>query len=337
MDPLSVSAAAALVSGILKMSKMFVAALRSYNDLGQDSVVLAGLVERVGVVLSDAARTMGKSKLSTPGAIVALELGNTALDLASDKGHKEVVEVLLQPFTPVCKAAGRASARHPASGAPAALTSRASASAAASATPRAAAVAGAAALGASPHAAAAAAPRIVRCRGAATAAAPSQATPSGGAEVEYEAVIGIECHVQLLTRSKAFCGCPSEFGSEPNNNVCPVCLGHPGTLPVLNREMVTLAVRAGLALGASIAPISKFDRKQYFYPDLPKDGRTALHYASCEGIKEVVEALLRAGAEVAAKENAPQAQPATKHLDQLVPLKHFKLRSGATNIPGDIS
>lgn len=88
--------------------------------------------------------------------------------------------------------------------------------------------------------------------------------------MEYEAVIGIECHVQLLTQTKAFCGCPSEFGQEPNSNVCPVCLGHPGTLPVLNQEMVTLAVRAGLALGSDIARESKFDRKQYFYPDLPK-------------------------------------------------------------------
>ncbi|GLC45258.1 hypothetical protein PLESTB_000719600 [Pleodorina starrii] len=112
-------------------------------------------------------------------------------------------------------------------------------------------------------------PRVI-CRSAATAAPPAQATAPAGSEVEYEAVIGIECHVQLLTRTKAFCGCPSEFGSEPNSNVCPVCLGHPGTLPVLNSEMVTLAVRAGLALGSDIARVSKFDRKQYFYPDLPK-------------------------------------------------------------------
>ncbi|EFJ46857.1 hypothetical protein VOLCADRAFT_81690 [Volvox carteri f. nagariensis] len=98
----------------------------------------------------------------------------------------------------------------------------------------------------------------------------SPSLPPRPVQVEYEAVIGIECHVQLLTRTKAFCSCPSEFGSEPNSNVCPVCLGHPGTLPVLNAEMVTLAVRAGLALGAGIARLSKFDRKQYFYPDLPK-------------------------------------------------------------------
>ncbi|KAG2431071.1 hypothetical protein HXX76_009604 [Chlamydomonas incerta] len=119
-------------------------------------------------------------------------------------------------------------------------------------------------------AAAAGAAHGVACRAAATAAAPAAPSPATGADVEYEAVIGIECHVQLLTRTKAFCGCASEFGSEPNSNVCPVCLGHPGTLPVLNAEMVTLAVRAGLALGSDIARVSKFDRKQYFYPDLPK-------------------------------------------------------------------
>ena len=140
---------------------------------------------------------------------------------------------------------------------------------------------------------------------------------------KYEAVIGIETHVQLNTRTKAFCSCPSEFGAEPNTNVCPVCLGHPvrggrragvvlwlpvakarlackstqpaeaglqvvvqrtrtltrrrlrhptwqGTLPVLNGEMVRKAVLAGLALNARVALRSKFDRKQYFYPDLPK-------------------------------------------------------------------
>jgi len=88
--------------------------------------------------------------------------------------------------------------------------------------------------------------------------------------VAYEAVIGIETHVQLLTRSKAFCNCPNQYGDEPNTNVCPVCMGHPGALPVLNGEAVRLGIKAGLALNAHIAPRSKFDRKQYFYPDLPK-------------------------------------------------------------------
>eukprot|EP00877_Chromochloris_zofingiensis_P003597 jgi/Chrzof1/13238/Cz07g25230.t1 len=89
-------------------------------------------------------------------------------------------------------------------------------------------------------------------------------------QVEYEAVIGIETHVQLLTRSKAFCSCANNYGDEPNSNVCPVCMGHPGSLPVLNEETVKLGVKAGLALNCTIASRSKFDRKQYFYPDLPK-------------------------------------------------------------------
>ncbi|GFR44396.1 hypothetical protein Agub_g5619, partial [Astrephomene gubernaculifera] len=121
--------------------------------------------------------------------------------------------------------------------------------------------------------------RGLACRSTATAAAAVQTSTTAGSETsspaasplsDYEAVIGIECHVQLATASKAFCGCPSLFGSEPNTHVCPVCMGHPGTLPALNAGMVTLAVRAGLALGCRIAPRSKFDRKQYFYPDLPK-------------------------------------------------------------------
>ncbi|XP_024359935.1 glutamyl-tRNA(Gln) amidotransferase subunit B, chloroplastic/mitochondrial [Physcomitrium patens] len=87
---------------------------------------------------------------------------------------------------------------------------------------------------------------------------------------KYEAVIGIETHVQLGTSTKAFCSCPSEYGSEPNANVCPVCMGLPGALPVLNAAVVESGVKLGLALQANIALKSKFDRKQYFYPDLPK-------------------------------------------------------------------
>ena len=86
----------------------------------------------------------------------------------------------------------------------------------------------------------------------------------------YEAVIGLEVHAQLLTRSKLFCGCSTAFGAEPNGNVCPVCMGMPGVLPVLNREAVELAIRAGIAAHCEIAPHSIFDRKSYFYPDLPK-------------------------------------------------------------------
>jgi len=86
----------------------------------------------------------------------------------------------------------------------------------------------------------------------------------------FEAVIGLEIHAQLLTASKIFCGCSAAFGAEPNTNVCPVCLGLPGALPVLNRTAVDYAIRASLALGCAIQDTSIFARKNYFYPDLPK-------------------------------------------------------------------
>ena len=88
--------------------------------------------------------------------------------------------------------------------------------------------------------------------------------------MEFEAVIGLEVHAQLLTWSKIFCACSTEFGAPPNSNTCPVCLGLPGALPVLNREAVAMAVKAGLALGCQINRHSIFARKNYFYPDLPK-------------------------------------------------------------------
>ena len=87
---------------------------------------------------------------------------------------------------------------------------------------------------------------------------------------KYEPVIGLEVHVQLGTRTKIFCGCPTSFGAPPNTNVCPVCLGLPGALPVLSKEAVEFAVKAALALNCTIRPMSRFARKNYFYPDLPK-------------------------------------------------------------------
>ena len=91
-----------------------------------------------------------------------------------------------------------------------------------------------------------------------------------GATGEWELVIGLEVHCELSTATKLFCGCPNRFGEEPNTNVCPVCLGLPGSLPVLNRSAVELAMAIGTALGCRIAP-SVFHRKNYFYPDMPKD------------------------------------------------------------------
>jgi len=89
--------------------------------------------------------------------------------------------------------------------------------------------------------------------------------------MEYEAVIGLETHVQLKTKSKMWCGCANAFGAEPNTNVCPVCLGLPGVLPVPNEEALRLTVLAGLLLNCSIPRFAKFDRKSYFYPDMPKN------------------------------------------------------------------
>src|SRR5438128_6348681 len=91
----------------------------------------------------------------------------------------------------------------------------------------------------------------------------------------YRIVIGLEVHVQLLTRTKLFCGCSTQFGLPPNSATCPVCAGLPGALPVLNRRAFDLALRAALALNCEIAPFTKWDRKNYYYPDLPKNYQTS--------------------------------------------------------------
>jgi aspartyl-tRNA(Asn)/glutamyl-tRNA(Gln) amidotransferase subunit B len=91
----------------------------------------------------------------------------------------------------------------------------------------------------------------------------------------YDPVLGLEVHVELNTNTKMFCGCPTEFGAEPNTQVCPVCLGLPGSLPVVNHRAVESAIRIGLALNCAIAPWGRFARKNYFYPDMPKNFQTS--------------------------------------------------------------
>ena len=106
----------------------------------------------------------------------------------------------------------------------------------------------------------------------------------------YETTIGLEVHVQLKTRSKMFCGCATGYGSEPNSLVCPVCLGYPGAMPVMNREAIRLTVISGLMLGCQICHWSKFDRKSYFYPDMPKNYQISQYDKPlCEGGGVTVE------------------------------------------------
>ena len=97
--------------------------------------------------------------------------------------------------------------------------------------------------------------------------------------MSWETIIGLEIHVELSTKSKIFCGCTTAFGGEPNTHVCPICSGMPGSLPKLNRVVVEYAIRAGLALNCTIARKCKFDRKNYFYPDLPKAYQISQLYA----------------------------------------------------------
>src|SRR6266498_4865827 len=91
----------------------------------------------------------------------------------------------------------------------------------------------------------------------------------------YEPVIGLETHVELGTRTKMFCGCTTTFGAEPNSQTCPVCLGLPGSLPVVNRTAIEYTIRIGLALNCTIAEWCRFARKNYFYPDMPKNFQTS--------------------------------------------------------------
>ncbi len=104
-----------------------------------------------------------------------------------------------------------------------------------------------------------------------TAGAATKVVDYDDAVARYEPVLGLEVHVELGTASKMFCGCSTVFGAEPNTQVCPVCLGLPGSLPVVNRVAVESAIKVGLALNCSIAPWGRFARKNYFYPDMPKD------------------------------------------------------------------
>ncbi len=108
--------------------------------------------------------------------------------------------------------------------------------------------------------------------------------------MNYETVVGLEVHVELSTKSKIFCGCTTEFGGEPNTHVCPVCTGMPGSLPVMNKGVVEFAIRAGIALNCDITRYNKFDRKNYFYPDLPKAYQVSqLYLPICQNGKVEIE------------------------------------------------
>lgn len=108
--------------------------------------------------------------------------------------------------------------------------------------------------------------------------------------MNYQIVVGLEVHVELSTKSKIFCSCTTEFGGEPNTHVCPVCSGMPGVLPVLNKKVVDFAVRAGLATNCEITRYNKFDRKNYFYPDLPKAYQVSqLYLPICRNGKVEIE------------------------------------------------
>ena len=114
--------------------------------------------------------------------------------------------------------------------------------------------------------------------------------------MRYETVIGLEVHIELLTETKIFCSCPTEFGGEPNTHVCPVCLGLPGTLPTLNKKAVELSVRAGLAAGCEITPISRFDRKNKGEP-MPQEQRPTEKFRTSVGGQALMEGIMMRGPE----------------------------------------
>ncbi len=128
--------------------------------------------------------------------------------------------------------------------------------------------------------------------------------------MDYEAVIGLEVHAQLLTNSKIFCGCPVAFGGEPNSRVCPICLGMPGVLPVLNRRAVEYTIRMALAVDGQVAETSAFARKNYFYPDLPKGYQISQYDRAGEPIS------LYGGIEIEGKDGPRFVQLRRIHLEE---------------------
>ncbi len=108
--------------------------------------------------------------------------------------------------------------------------------------------------------------------------------------MKYETTIGLEVHVQLKTRSKMFCGCATGYGADPNTHVCPVCLGYPGAMPVMNAEAIRLTVLTGLMIGSRVPEVCKFDRKSYFYPDMPKNYQISQYdQPLCEGGEVMID------------------------------------------------
>ena len=154
---------------------------------------------------------------------------------------------------------------------------------------------------------------------------PVKSPVKSSAKTQYEAVIGLETHCQMNTATKIFCHCSTTFDSPPNTNICPVCTGMPGVLPVLNQTVLEYAVKAGLALNGKIAPYSKFDRKQYFYPDLPKNYQISQYDLPIVEAGSHVDAPLLdgLGISVAANQFCSKASPNTGGLFNGAENRHF--------------